>query len=63
MHRGVIVATMPANRECGEACVAPLHGADMEMYSMPITMGMFYRTYEDLLRRGLLQLEGIACPR
>lgn len=41
----------------------PPHGVDMELESLPITIGKLYREYERLLSAGALRLEGIGCPR
>jgi len=35
----------------------------MESCSVPITIPMFYREYQRLLRAGVLRLEIIGCPR
>ena len=34
----------------------------MELRSVPITIGLFYREYERLLRAGALRLENVGCP-
>jgi hypothetical protein len=40
----------------------PLHGVDVERHSMPITIELAYRSYESLMREGLLVLEDEPCP-
>ena len=40
----------------------PPHGADMEIGSVPITIGLLYREYQQELRAGTLKLGEIGCP-
>lgn len=41
----------------------PPHGADMEYWSLPITIGLFYREYAHELSAGSLKLGAdVGCP-
>ncbi len=47
----------------GDGKHPPPHGADMELWSVPITIGKLYREYQRLLKAGELRLEDVGCPR
>ena len=40
----------------------PPHGVDMELRSVPITIGLLYREYEQELKAGTLNLGNAGCP-